>query len=884
MMVQYFSIKEDYEDYLLFYRMGDFYELFFDDAIIAADALDITLTKRGKHKGKNIHMCGVPAHASEAYLYRLIRKNFKVAVCEQMENPTEAKKRGAKSVVKRAVTRLITAGTLTEDTLLEASTHNYLAAIGIAKDSDEQSLVLSWLDMSTGDFNLMVGGVEQLKGQLAGLLPRELLLSETIDSVLADKFSESVPNASVVSLVGSQSSPSFGKNILERVFHVDSLSGFGHWSRAMYAAAGALVGYVELTQMGKSPAFRNPKIISRSDSMCIDPATRTNLELLQTMIGERKGSLLHSIDMTVTGGGARCLAERLSSPLAHVDEIRHRHDSVTWFIQHENLRTDIRRILRAMPDMLRALTRLSLERGEPRDLGVIRDGLKIGFEIAKLMTTMSADIFFEIEKCHKHIDTHVTVLKQVYDALQKALDIELPVHKREGGFIVAGYNLPLDEARTLRDESRRVIINLQHKYAEKTHIKSLKIKHNAILGYYIEVPLSHGDKLMSLAFREEFIHRQTLIGSVRFSTQELSHLAGEISRSAERALGFELEAFKILSHQIIVAHKEIAEAAESLAILDVSVGLAELAVTREWVCPNMYEDTQFSIQAGRHPVVELALLNQPDKHFIANDCQLNVQESCRIMLLTGPNMAGKSTYLRQNALITILAQIGSFVPADSVDIGVVDQVFSRVGASDDLAGGRSTFMVEMLETAAILNQATQKSLVILDEIGRGTATFDGLSIAWATVEYLHNVNQCRALFATHYHELTSLSEKLEGLSNSTMKVKEHQGDVIFLHEVGLGSADRSYGIHVASLAGFPDIVVERARGILGELEKNRDTEHIKNSMEHLPLFVAPIRAEIQAEKDDLREMLACVKPDELTPREALDTLYALYEHLKKEKE
>lgn len=917
MMVQFLAIKHKHPGYLLFYRMGDFYELFFDDALTAAAALDITLTHRGQHQGKDIPMCGVPVHASETYLHRLIRKGFKVAVCEQTEDPAEAKKRGSKSVVKRDVVRLVTAGTLTEDTLLDASRHNYLAALGRTQSNNEQAL--AWLDMSTGDLQIYAGTAEAVLGQLAGLMPREVLLPPGLELAERTRLEDAAGAATITDLEAGFSHSESGRRALQQAYGVETLDGFGKWTRPMLAAGGMLISYIELTQLGKKPALKTPRLLTASDQMRLDAATRNNLELLKTMSGERQGSLLSTIDRTVTGAGARLLTERLAAPLADIATIRQRHDSVDYFLTKNStnssantgnntghLREDIRAALKSCPDMARALARLSLGRGGPRDLAAIRDAVQAGFALADnlaanqaaLESDLSAHLPEEIAALLACLRPDHDALKMLADKLASALGAEMPVLARDGGFVAVNYAPALDEARQLRDESRRVIAGLQNKYRETTGIKALKVKHNAVLGYHIEVPAAHGDVLMGEPHQALFIHRQTLANSVRFSTAELAELAGEISRAAERALGLEMDIFETLCADVLAQEKAIAAAAEALAVLDVTTALAELAAGSgsSWVRPEMFEDTRFIITAGRHPVVEQAMADRQEGQFIANDCALAGSadaDSPRLTLLTGPNMAGKSTYLRQNALIAILAQMGSFVPAAKAAIGIVDQVFSRVGAADDLARGRSTFMVEMVETAAILNQAGPSSLVILDEIGRGTATFDGLSIAWATVEYLHDVNTCRALFATHYHELTSLADRLPGLRNTTMRVKEYKGEVVFLHEVTSGAADRSYGVHVAELAGLPAPVLARAREVLAELEESRDyasgatDEGSTGGLDRLPLFDAFAASsspsasnEIEQAKaeqlDELRAQLTSLNPDSLTPREALEALYRLH--------
>ena len=913
MMAQFLAIKEEHQDYLLFYRMGDFYELFFDDAVTAAAALDITLTHRGQHLGEPVPMCGVPYHAAEGYLQRLIRAGFKIAICEQTEDPAEAKKRGSKAVVRREVVRLVTPGTLTEEALLDARAHNYLAALAITKDGSKQGLDkglgisfgLSWLDMSTGDVHVMTpdatdAPLNQVIAQLAALAPRELLMPETLRDILPaahyqklEMAIEALGDVAVATLSSAQTSVVSGEKALKEAYGVETLDAFGAWSRVQIAACGSLLAYLSLTQMGDVPCLKPPQLQVGGGIMRLDMATRNNLELVSTLSGQRQGSLLHAIDKTVTAAGGRLLATRLSNPMTDRAVIMARQEAIDFFMSQYRLAAELQASLKQAPDMARALGRLSLGRGGPRDLKSLKQGLEVGFSAYALVSkeaisphsALPADLsdafalFAGKAAQSAQAQEQSAALLQFKDLLEAALSQDMPLLARDGGFVAQGFDAALDKERELRDESRRVIAGLQARYAEETGIKALKIKHNAVLGYHIDVPSAHGNTLQSPPHVDVFIHRQTLANSVRFSSQELADLAGQISRAAERALAIELDIYDRLVAQADALAHIIGRAAEGLAVIDVALSSAELARQHDWHRPRLYDDDRFVIQGGRHPVVELALEKRAEGPFMANDCHLNDENNKRIMLLTGPNMAGKSTYLRQNALIAILAQAGFYVPAKQADIGVVDQVFSRVGAADDLAQGRSTFMVEMVETAAILNQATTKSLVILDEIGRGTATFDGLSIAWATVENLHDVTACRALFATHYHELTSLSERLSGLANATMKVKEYKGDVIFMHEVVAGAADRSYGIHVARLAGLPDAVIARAREVLERLEKSRQhkgTPSDSLGLDALPLFSAsPNPSHTTENHDAVHAYLQNLNPDILTPREALDVLYDL---------
>ncbi len=860
-MAQYLELKRQHPDCLLFYRMGDFYELFFDDAGRAAAALDIQLTKRGKHNGEDIPMCGVPVHAAEAYLARLIRQGFRVAVCEQMEDPAEARKRGSKSPVKRAVVRIVTPGTLTEDNLLDARRHNYLAALADAGGA----LALAWLDLSTGDFAAQEVSVGGLGAALARIAPGEMLAPERLLARLDLAELLGQRHANLTPLPNSRFNSDTGRRRLEDLYGVRDLGGFGAFSRAEIAAASALVDYVLLTQQGKLPALAPPRRLAPGDTMEIDAATRRNLELTESLTGERSGSLLAAIDRTETGAGARLLAEFLAAPLTDPAAIDARLDAVAFFAAAERLREEVRRGLKRCADMARAMTRLDLERGGPRDLAALRDTLD---QCAQLRALLRSADFGAPPKLVAAIERDLGEHGALVDHLRRALAAELPLSARDGGFIAQDYAPELDELRNLRDESRRLIAGLQTRYAAETGVANLKIRHNNVLGYHIEVTQANAAKL-----GEGFIHRQTMATSMRFATVELAGLESKIASAADRALALELKLFETLVAELRVHRRGIADAAAALAALDVAAALAELAVSERYCRPLLDDGLDFEVRQGRHPVVEAALQRSDGAAFVANDCDL--RDGQRLWLLTGPNMAGKSTFLRQNALIAVLAQIGSFVPAEAVRLGVVDRLFSRVGAADDLARGRSTFMVEMVETAAILNQATARSLVILDEIGRGTATFDGLSIAWAAVEHLHNVNRCRALFATHYHELTALAATLDHLSCQTMRVKEWQGSVVFLHEVAPGAADRSYGIHVAKLAGLPQAVIARAEQVLETLEKDEQGGALTRLAEDLPLFAARSAPTEPKPPSPVETRLAELRPDELTPRQALDLLYEL---------
>jgi len=863
MMAQYLQVKAQHPDALLFYRMGDFYELFFDDAVAAAAALDIALTKRGKHLGEDIAMCGVPHHASEGYLLTLIRKGFRVAIAEQMETPEQAKKRGHKSVVNRDVVRLVTPGTLTEDSLLDARRHNFLAAFAELRDEG----ALAWADISTGQVRVMPCNRTRLGPELARLAPRELLVTdartEEIRPIAEDM------GAALTGLAASSFDSQAAVTRLCALYKVQSLDGFGQFSRAEHAALGALVDYLDLTQRGKLPLLQPPVRDAAEELVQIDAATRRNLELTQSLSGTREGALLHAIDHTVTAAGARLLERRLASPSRRLDTIMERQDAVTFLHGSTRLRTDLRTALKEVPDLDRALSRLSLDRAGPRDLGAIRNAIAQAIDIAALLEQHETPAL--LASAAQALQGHDTLL----NLLETALIASPPLLARDGGFIAPGHDGDLDEARQLRDEGRNVIAQMQAEYTRDTGITSLKIKHNNVLGYFIEVTATHAERMLSEPLSARYIHRQTTANQVRFTTVDLSEMETRIHNAGSRALEIEKRLFAELRNAILARAAELAQTARALAEIDLAAGLADIAQAAQWCAPKLHQSRVFEIEGGRHPVVEAALA-RTGQPFIANDCTLSAEDGAAIWLLTGPNMAGKSTFLRQNALIAILAQIGAWVPATSAQIGLVSQVFSRVGASDDLARGRSTFMVEMVETAAILNQADDRALVILDEIGRGTATYDGLSIAWATLEHLHDVNRARALFATHYHEMSALAGRLQGVENATVTVKEWEGDVIFLHEVKRGAADRSYGVQVARLAGLPDTVIARAREVLSALEQGEAGTKPKALIDDLPLFsAARAPAPQKPATPPAMERLAQINPDELTPKDALDLMYEL---------
>lgn len=896
-MAQFLEIKTANPDSILWYRMGDFYELFFEDAVVASQALGIILTKRGKHLGQDIPMCGVPVHRADEYLQRLIRLGYRVAVCEQLEDPAEARKRGSKAVVRRDVVRLVTPGTLTEDTLLDSRSRNYLTALYRSPSGGEKpsltpdvTLALASLDISTGEMEVgEIAGLD-LPGELVRLAPGEVI---TTDALLgeaeikawigrAGAAATPVPSASFDSLSGERG--------LKQQLKVADLGAFGSFTRGELAAIGAVLRYVELTQIGKKPVLRPPRKMSGDRALLIDAASRASLELVRSSSGDKTGSLLYAIDRTVTGAGARELAARLASPLCDPAAIESRLDAVAFFVADATLRDDVRSALRSAPDIARAVSRLAFGRGGPRDLAAIAQGLAAARASATLLGTRSGVIGFpaEISRIEQRL---AKAAGDLLDLLTQGLVDEPPVLRRDGGFIRKGFRSVLDEAIALRDDSRRVMAALETRYIDETGVKNLKVRHNNILGYFVEVTQANAKPLTEPPLSETFRHRQSMANAMRFTTLELVEIEGRIASAAERALALEQEIFAEFAAAVARDEQLLSDIASALAELDHTAALADLAVEESYVRPTVEASQAFEVQAGRHPVVEQALRRANGGPFVANDCILgranggaplppgfDEMPDARVWLVTGPNMAGKSTFLRQNALIVILAQMGSFVPAREARIGVVDRLFSRVGAADDLARGRSTFMVEMVETAGILNQASDRSLVILDEIGRGTATFDGLSIAWACVEYLHEHVRARTLFATHYHELTALAGRLASVANVTMDVKEWQDEIIFLHRVKPGAADRSYGIQVAKLAGLPHDVISRAREVLTRLEKNdRKPSGGDGPLDDLPLFAAA-RPKSQAAPSGPTQVEAAldrISPDDLSPKAALEALYEL---------
>lgn len=870
-MAQYLEIKAEHPDALLFFRMGDFYELFFEDAVDAAEILDITLTARGEHEGKPIPMAGVPYHAAESYLARLIKSGRRVAVCEQLESPAEAKKRGSKAVVKRGIVRIVTPGTITEDAILPARREQMLAAVGFAKGGAEAGLALC--DVSTGAFEVLHTPPEALADAIAAAPVNELLITES-DS-LRPIMTLAMQSIAIPATLrpDRNGAAKTGEHLLKEAFGVKALDAFGAFQKAELSACALLLDYLKLTQAGAEIQLDPPRRPRPGGVLQIDPATRASLEVDRAMSGGRAGSLLATVDRTLTAPGARLLGDRIARPSAEQKEITARHDALAWFKDDHQALEDTRGALRKTPDLERARGRLRLGRGGPRDLSAIGAALKQGEAIAAVLATSMAGPPLLIETaCRALTLSNEPTLSAYAQDLSKALKEELPALARDGGFVAEGWDAALDEARALREDSRKIIAALQQDYIDQTGVAALKIKFNNVLGYFIDTPARHADALMKAPLNETFIHRQTLANNVRFSTEELSTLASRISRAEDEAKARELAIFDELARRLDSLAQPLTAAAAALAEIDVAAAGAFWAEETDAVRPELADQPVLEAEGLRHPVVEAAL-KADGAGFTSNELALDAsgEEAPRLLLITGPNMAGKSTYLRQAALAVILAQAGCFVPARKLRVGLADRIFSRVGASDDLARGRSTFMVEMVETAAILNQATERSMVIMDEVGRGTSTYDGLAIAWAAVEHLHNKNGARTLFATHYHELTGLAEDLPHAANASLRAKEWKNDLVFLHEIQPGPADKSYGVQVARLAGLPKDAVKRANQLLKQLEAD------PGAPDTLPLFAAADSTSASGPEpaNPQETLLNSVNPDELTPREALELIYQL---------
>lgn len=882
---QYLEIKNEYKDYLLFYRVGDFYELFFDDAHKASKALDIVLTHRGTYMGEPIPMCGVPFHAYESYLAKLIGQGFKVAICDQTETPEEAKQRGGtKALVRREVVRLVTSGTLTEDNMLDARKNNYLLCCVM----HEKNFGFSWLDMSTGDFYTksvpfaIDKKAEVLQSFLSYIEAGEIIVSDNLlqHTNLFDVLKYYQEKLTVLpqarfNVINTQ-------NMIEKFFKIQTIEAFGCFSKQEIIASGIILDYIETTQKGKLPQLKKPICQTQSQFLEIDASTRQSLELTnsQTYGNNKKATLLNTINRTITAVGSRLLSNRLLSPSIDIATINNRLNMIDFFIQNSDIRNNLRILLKEVSDLEKTITRMSLNRCPPKEMFELGTTLSYLPKIKNLIYNISKDNIV-LNKIPQELDNYLSsiadfsvLVTEIAEALQDY--DKLPNKLGISEFIRDGYNANLDHLRNIRENQKKSIEALEQKYIQETNISNLKIRYTSVLGYFIEVPTKMAADMIQLP---QFIHRQSVLSGARFTTVELNEMEQELNTADDKAIALEVNLYNNLIDKILCATSDIYDVASVIAELDIASSLADLAIEKKYCRPIVDNSLDFIIKDGRHPVVERSIEKSFVGTFVSNDCDLG-NNGNKIWLLTGPNMAGKSTFLRQNAIIVIMAQLGSYVPCSYAKIGIVDKIFSRVGASDDLSRGRSTFMVEMVETATILNQATERSFVILDEIGRGTATYDGLSIAWSVVEHLHEINKCRALFATHYHELTVLSNKLKHLSLHCMKIKEFNGNVVFLHQVVNGAADRSYGIHVAKLAGLPKIVISRSEQILQSLEQNPSKVSITNIENDLPLF-SVLKEKIEKQEEDLNktnpalELLKETDPDILTPREALDKIYEL---------
>jgi len=851
LMRQYHSLKQQAPNALLMFRLGDFYELFYDDAVTAARELEITLTSRNKEKGEAIPMCGVPHHAVESYLAKLIQKGYRVAICEQMEDP-----RFAKKIVKREIQRVVTPGTTTESGVLRSKENNYLAALRIKDDAAG----FAYVDVSTGEFRATELPLHELNAAVESLSPRELLYS---DAGAAPSVQQKICLTAVDAWVFEYD---YSERALREHFKLMSLEGCGLGGRTLaIGAAGALLHYARETQRSTLEHIERPTWYDRSGSLILDPATIRNLELLEPLFadGLKDGTLIHVLDETCTGMGARLLRRRLLRPALEQKEIEARLDAVEALLSASIERGELRKVLAAILDIERLLSKVTLGTANPREMRALGVSLARIPELKKTASRFTG----RLAEIRERLDE----VSNVRDAILNAIAEEPPVSMTDTGVIREGFDAALDELRDISRNSKQYIAQIEQRERTRTGIGSLKIRFNNVFGYYIEISKAN----LHLA-PSDYERKQTLVNAERFTTPELKQLEVKILEAEERMLAIERELFATLRGQAAGEAPRIRASATAIAELDVSAGLAQVAAENRYVRPKFSKAGVVDVRGGRHPVIE-KLAARDAVRFIPNDLYLD-PEGKYIAVITGPNMGGKSTYLRQAALFVVMAQTGGFVPADSALLPLTDRVFTRVGASDNLARGRSTFMVEMTETAAILNTATAQSFIVLDEVGRGTATFDGMSLAWAVIEFIHERIRAKTLFATHYHELTELAEQMEGVTNLQVAVKESGDQIIFLRKVQAGSADKSYGIEVARLAALPGTVIERAREILALHEK---TEH-EMSGELIP---KPRRAPMQIQLFEpvnyqIADRIRGVNLDELRPIEALQLLAELQKELK----
>lgn len=854
MMRQYLEIKSQYPDAILFFRLGDFYEMFLDDAVTAAKVLDIALTSRNKGAEDQIPLCGIPYHSAQPYLSRLVAAGHKVAICEQVEDP-----RMAKGIVRREVVRLVTPGTVLEPELLSADRNSYLLAISC---SARQRYGLASLDLSTGQFRVTSAQhPEEVRRELLAIEARELLVAEGERATLVTRLALAPEQvASLATLPDGVFTAEEGAARLNACYGTSDLTVFGCADdEAAIAAAGAVLYYVEQTQKGQAAHLRPLTCYQIQDSMVLDEATRRNLELTQTLSGaQRKGSLLGALDRTLTAMGGRLLRQWLLRPLLDCQAIDGRLDFIAQAIDQPRQRQQLRELLRTINDLERLLSRISMGSASARDLVALRNSCQPLPPLRQLCGELAGTL---AARLHQQIDP----LEDLAGLLARALADEPPAGLRDGGLIRDGYDQPLDELRQISRDGKGFIARLERQERERSGIASLKVRYNRVFGYYIDVPKTQLAKVPA-----DYQRKQTLANSERYFTPELKDYEDRVLGAEEAIAEREYQLFEELRQQIGAARQRIQATAEGLAALDVLLALADVAHERNYCRPRLHEGARLEIIAGRHPVVELLTGSDP---FVSNDVLLDT-DSHQLLMVTGPNMAGKSTFMRQVALITLMAQMGSFVPAQQAEIGLVDRIFTRVGASDNLARGQSTFMVEMSETAYILNHATPRSLILLDEIGRGTSTFDGISIAWAVAEYLHDNPQLAAktLFATHYHELTDLSRTRKGIENFNIAVRQWQDQIVFLRTIVPGPASHSYGIQVAQLAGLPQPVIRRAKEILANLERGEYSD------EGLPLLAQSQKSDRKAPAapvDPLRQRLRQLDINRMTPLEALSCIHEL---------
>jgi DNA mismatch repair protein MutS len=876
MLQQYLEIKNMHEDAILFYRMGDFYEMFFDDAVVASKVLGITLTSRSnKNKDNKIPMCGVPFHAASSYLAKLVKAGHRVAVCEQVEDPRQVK---SGKIVKRDVVRVVTPGVTTEEQLLDDKSNRYLSAVYFStKKGQPASYGVSFLDITTGEF-LVTEHInhESLLDELTRMSPAELLVDESTQDAsreLIASLKALLPSLCLTQRPAHTFHPDTAREALLEHFQTVNLAGYGCENlKTGIAAAGALLQYILETQKTACSHIEKLTAIDLEDVLIIDESSRRNLELVKTIVGgERQGSLLAVLDRTCTPMGARLLNRRLLFPLRDVDRIRSRLQGVEQLYADNPLREKLRNLLTEVYDLERLNSRVVLGSANARDLLAIRNSLARLPEINKLFAGFKEGLLHEIVN-------ELDELPEMLNLLEKSIREDAPLTLREGKVIKEGFRDDLDELIAILRDGRSMILALEAKEKERTGIANLKIGFNKVFGYYLEVSRGQLENVP-----DYFIRKQTLVNAERFITPDLKEFESKVVGAEEKRLELEYRIFAEIRQQVAEQSTKLLKTAACLARLDYFACLAETARSNRYVKPQVNDSNELTIQEGRHPVIERTL---PPGRFVPNDIHLD-QENEEVLIITGPNMAGKSTVLRQTALIVLMAQMGSFVPAEKAEIGIVDRIFTRVGAMDDLRRGQSTFMVEMNETANILNNATKKSLVILDEIGRGTSTFDGLAIAWAVAEDLvtKNGKGVKTIFATHYHELTELALTRKRVKNYNIAVREWNDSIIFLHKLMKGGTSRSYGIQVAALAGVPPLVVERAKEILKNIETGefdylgepriaasqkkpaRKKESSTDQPSQLSLFGGG--------PDPIRDKLKGVKPDDLSPREALDLLYEL---------